>query len=148
MFDNLPGAGKPLGDLGAPRDENFWLRQYLMREGLTGAAVLPPALALRKQAEELPALVAGLTTETEVRAAVRRLNARILDALKKPSDGPSMTQVPVDEDRVVLEWKLAGIARREADRSAAASAVEAEPLDQGQGTPPRRRRRLRLWSRV
>lgn len=109
-FDNLPGAGKPLGDLGRPRDENWWLRQYLIREGVSDVPFLPPALALRKEAEELPEAVAKLATEAQVRAIVAKLNERILDALKKPKDGPSMTLMQVDVERIVLDWRLSRIA--------------------------------------
>ena len=40
LFDDLAGVGKPLADLGAHRDENWWLRQYMMREGINGVAFL------------------------------------------------------------------------------------------------------------
>lgn len=105
-FDNLPGAGKPLGDRGGPRDENWWLRQYLLREGLSGVPFLPPALALRKEVEELPALVAALSTEAQVRVAVGALNDRILSALRKPVEGPSMTVMQVVLEVVLLQWRL------------------------------------------
>ena len=45
-FDNLPGQGKPLGDLGSPDDRDWWLRKLIERERITG--VLPAALQLRK----------------------------------------------------------------------------------------------------
>ncbi len=105
-FDNLPGAGKPLGDRGGSRDENWWLRQYLLREGLSGVPFLPPALALRKEVEELPALVAALSTEAQVRVAVGALNDRILAALRKPVEGPSMTVMQVQVEVVLLQWRL------------------------------------------
>lgn len=106
-FDNLPGAGRPLADLGGPHDENWWLHQYLLREGINGVPFLPPALALRKEAEDLPGTVAGLTSEAQVRAVVGRLNDRILQALKKPVEGPSMTMMALDVDAVVLAWRSA-----------------------------------------
>lgn len=116
-FDNLPGAGKPLGDLGGPRDENWWLRQYMLREGINGVPFLPPALALRKEAEDLQAAVASLSTEQQVREAVADLNQRILEALKKPAaDGPSMTLMQVDAERVVFQWRLGRIGLSTATR--------------------------------
>jgi hypothetical protein len=111
LFDNLPGAGRPLADLGARRDENWWLRQYLLREGVSGTPFLPPALALRKAVEDLPAAVAGLTVEAKVRAVVAALNERIRSALAKPGEGPAMTLMEVEVERVVFEWRLARIAR-------------------------------------
>ena len=112
LFDNLPGAGRPLGDIGGPRDENWWLRQYLLREGVSGVPFLPPALALRKEAEDLPTVVAALDTEAKVRAVVARLNTRIREALAKPADGPSMTLMEVDVERLILDWRLSRISRR------------------------------------
>ena len=50
-FDNLPGQGKPLGDLGSPDDRDWWLRKLIERERITG--VLPAALQLRKDDAEL-----------------------------------------------------------------------------------------------
>ena len=47
-FDNLPGAGKPLEGLDGPHDEEWWVKQKLRREQVSG---LPPALAVRKELE-------------------------------------------------------------------------------------------------
>ena len=53
-FDDLPGAGKPLSDLGDPDDPMWWLRRYAEREHLDLTGALPPALQLRKEAAVLP----------------------------------------------------------------------------------------------
>ena len=140
-FDNLPGAGQPLRDLGGPHDENWWLRQHLLREGVSGAAFLPPALALRKQIEDLPEQVRELATEAQVRLAVERLNERILDALRKPGDGPSVTVMAVEIEDIVLGWRFARIARRHTAR-APDPAEEPVPQDPGHRT-----RRPRRWRR-
>src|SRR5690606_1382132 len=50
-FENLPGAGKPIRDLGDRHDPNWWTRRLIEREQIT--AVLPPALAIRKEVAEL-----------------------------------------------------------------------------------------------
>ena len=50
-FDNLPGAGKPIKDLGAQHDPDWWIKRLVEREKITG--VLPPALQLRKDDAEL-----------------------------------------------------------------------------------------------
>ncbi len=133
-FDNLPGAGRPLRDLGGPHDENWWLRQYLLREGVSGAAFLPPALALRKEVEDLPELVRRIPTEPQVRTVVGRLNDRILDALRKPAEGPPMTLMQVDEEAIVFGWRMSRIAAR-----------PAVPADDD--PPPAARRPRRRWSR-
>ncbi len=111
LFDNLPGAGRPLPDLGERRDENWWLRRHVLREGVSGVPFLPPALALRRAVEDLPEAVAGLTAETTVRAVVAALNDRIRAALARPAEGPSMTLMEVEVERVVFEWRLARIGR-------------------------------------
>jgi hypothetical protein len=139
LFDNLPGAGRPLGDIGERRDENWWLRQYLLREGVTGVPFLPPALALRKEAEDLPAAVAALDTEVKVRAMVARLNARIRDALAKPADGPSMTLMEVDVERLILDWRLFRISHY---GTAQQPGTDQDPATES-GAARRRRWRLR-----
>src|SRR3954465_3309841 len=50
-FDNLPGAGKPIKSLGTQHDPDWWIKQLIEREKITG--VLPPALQLRKDDAEL-----------------------------------------------------------------------------------------------
>ncbi len=132
LFDNLPGAGKPLGDLGGPKDENWWLRQYMQREAIDGVAFLPRALALRKEAEDLPATVAKLRTESDARAAVTKLNERILEALRMPPEGPPMTSMQLDIEEIVKVWREAH-----------------EPIQrtQDESEEPRRRKRLARWRR-
>ncbi len=130
LFDNLPGAGRPLRNLGGPRNENWWLRQYLLREGVSGVPFLPPALALRKEAEDLPAVVAELATEAQVRLIVARLNERIRTALAAPADGPSMTLMELDVEPIILGWRRSLLARQ-------------RPSPQVPEEPPRRRWRRR-----
>src|SRR5262245_47818316 len=74
-FDNLPGAGQPIPDLGRPHDELWWIRDKLKREQINH---LPPALALRKEVAEAVARIAGLATEAEVRRRVAAVNQRIV----------------------------------------------------------------------
>ena len=53
-FDNLAGAGRPLRDHGREYDEDWWVKDWLEREGAT-AGVIPPTLALRREVEDLEA---------------------------------------------------------------------------------------------
>jgi len=39
-LDNLPGAGKPIPGIDEAYDENWWLKAYLKREGITGRELL------------------------------------------------------------------------------------------------------------
>lgn len=50
-FDNLPGSGKPLNDLGTVQDRDWWIKRLVEREHISG--VLPAPLQLRKDDAEL-----------------------------------------------------------------------------------------------
>ncbi|GAB3915925.1 DUF1992 domain-containing protein [Microlunatus endophyticus] len=80
-FDNLKGAGKPLRHLTGPGARD-WVTQWVQREDLSG--VLPPELALRKEAEKIVDTCADLPTEAEVRSVVDELNRRIREMRLRP----------------------------------------------------------------
>jgi hypothetical protein len=102
-FDDLPGKGKPLAALQGPDDENWWVRQFVQREGVPSDALLPTPLQLRKEVERLPETVRDLPTEQAVRAAVSDLNRRIAEWLRAPG-GPAVPVRPVNADEVVARW--------------------------------------------
>ena len=108
-FDNLPGAGKPLPGLHGPREEQWWLKTYLRREGLSAEAVLPTPLQLRKEIERIPGTVRELCTEQAVREVVEKLNARIVDWLRAPS-GPQVQVGLVNAQDVVEQWRADQVA--------------------------------------
>lgn len=136
-FENLPGAGKPLPGAGNPyHDENAWLRDYLCREGVSGDAMLPPSLLLRRDVERLPETVRGAASEHEVRETVAELNRRIVDWLRLPT-GPQVPIAPVDADAVVREW------REQAVRSDAPAAVRRPDIARPRTVP-----RVRWWHRI
>ncbi len=85
-FDNLPGQGKPLGDLGSPDDRDWWLRKLIEREQITG--VLPAALQLRKDDAELDRMLDREATEKQVRETVEDFNRRIIAARRQLQGGP------------------------------------------------------------
>lgn len=133
-FDDLPGRGKPLPHLDDP-SEDWWLRRYLDREGISREMLLPPSVQLRKEIDRLPGTLAALRTERDVRDAVAELNARIVEHLRYPS-GPRISVRRVDADEAVARWA--------ADRSPApACPGAADPVDQG----PRQPRRRWWWRR-
>jgi hypothetical protein len=103
-FDNLPGSGKPLSDHGREYDEDWWVKDWLEREGAT-AGVIPPTLALRREHEDLPAKVDRLRTEREVRDYVADINVRIGKARVGLMDGPPVLLPPFDADEVVSGWR-------------------------------------------
>ncbi|MFF9150948.1 DUF1992 domain-containing protein [Streptomyces sp. NPDC014846] len=102
-FERLPGAGEPLpAELESGYDELWWVRRKMAREGL---AVLPPALALRKEAED--ALVAAYAAPSEriARKIVEDVNVKIRDMMFKPPPGPPLGKKPYDVESVVREWR-------------------------------------------
>jgi hypothetical protein len=102
-FDDLPGAGKPIEDLGGEHDPDWWLKQLIEREKVTG--VLPPALQLRKDDAALDARLDELAAEREVRAELEDFNARVLRARYTPVDGPPLITQPRDVDAEVDRWR-------------------------------------------
>jgi hypothetical protein len=103
-FENLAGAGKPLRDAGRDYEEDWWVKDWLEREGAT-AGVIPPTLALRREVEDLTTRVGRLRTEREVRDYVAELNERIRKATVGLMDGPPVVLPPLDAGEVVEGWK-------------------------------------------
>ena len=103
-FADLPGKGKPLPGLDGPDDENWWITQYIRREGVPSEAMLPTPLQLRKEAERLPDTVRELPTEEAVRGAVAELNRRIAQWLRAPT-GPGVPVRLVDADAIAEGWR-------------------------------------------
>ena len=102
-FDRLPGAGKPLpNDLESPYDELWWVKRKMAREGLS---VLPPALALRKEAEDALAAAYAARSEPAVRKIITNVNAKIRDMLLKPPPGPPLGRKPYEVYLVVGLWQ-------------------------------------------
>jgi hypothetical protein len=102
-FDDLPGLGKPIADLGGQHDPDWWLKRLVEREHITG--VLPPALQLRKEDAELDALLDTMRSEAEVRRVVEEFNARIRHALYRQLDGPPLVTQQRDVDVEVNRWR-------------------------------------------
>ncbi|MBG0564798.1 DnaJ family domain-containing protein [Actinoplanes aureus] len=105
-FDNLSGAGKPLVGYGEEYDEDWWVKDWLRREG-GGASVIPASLAVRRAAEDLPETVAGLRSEQAVREHVAELNERIEKARRGLIDGPPVVLPLFDVDEVLERWRRA-----------------------------------------
>ncbi|MFF8276846.1 DUF1992 domain-containing protein [Streptomyces lateritius] len=101
-FRKLPGFGRPLDDDRAPYDELWWIKGKMHREG---ASVLPPALALRKEAEDAAEAVAAAVSETQVRRILGEINTKIAEALARPPAGPPLNLKPFDVERTVAEWR-------------------------------------------
>ncbi|MEW1893643.1 MULTISPECIES: DUF1992 domain-containing protein [unclassified Streptomyces] len=100
----LPGFGKPIEALSAPYDESWWIKSKMQREGVS---VLPPALALRKEAEDALAGLPEIRTEAEVRRVLSEVNDKIREAVRRPPPGPLLNLRPFDVDALVEEWREA-----------------------------------------
>jgi hypothetical protein len=137
-FDNLPGAGKPIEDLGAQHDPDWWIKRLVEREKITG--VLPPALQLRKDDAELDGRLDRHTAESEVRRVLEEFNARVMKARYTPVDGPPLITMPRDVEAEVGRWRARLQERREAARKQPAVRPEVS-------TPNPARKRWR-WSRT
>ncbi len=96
-FDDLPGAGKPIEDLGEHHDPNWWLKKLVEREHI---AVLPPSLALRKEDAELDDTLDKLNVEAEVRRHVEDFNERVIAARYRLPEGPPLVTMPRDVDEI------------------------------------------------
>ncbi|MFD9698602.1 DUF1992 domain-containing protein [Lentzea sp. NPDC059081] len=102
-FDDLPSAGKPLPGAGEQLDEDWWIKRKVREE--EGTAGLSPSLVLRKEAETARARALAAGTDDEARAIIGQMNAKILEALRKPLSGPPLTLMPFDVDALVRERK-------------------------------------------
>ncbi|MGW0117551.1 DnaJ family domain-containing protein [Streptomyces sp. NPDC003327] len=103
-FRGLAGFGKPLPDDRAPYDELWWIKGKMHREG---ASVLPPALALRKEAEDARAAMDAAASEGQVRRIVGEINTKIAEALRRPPAGPPLRLTPFDVEAEVTRWREA-----------------------------------------
>ena len=102
-FDDLPGAGKPLTGLQNAYDPNWWIRQKIERERLTGLG--PPALTLRTEDAELDERLDVAPSEEAVRGMLTDFNARIIEARRQLQGGPPVVTRPRDVDAEVLRWR-------------------------------------------
>src|ERR1700744_2065679 len=130
VFDNLPGAGRPLPQRRETDFTQAWLRDKLRREGVPAEEMLPTPLRLRREAERLNSGLLSLRSEPEGREAVAEPNTRILHWRRNGIDGPPIPVPLVKEDRAVAAWHDARSAARPA-QDTREPAPGAEP-----GAPP------------
>ncbi len=132
-FDNLPGQGRPIEGLGNQHDPDWWVKKLIERENI---ALLPPALALRKEDAELDDRLDRINVEAEVRREVEDFNARVRTAIYTPPTGPSGPPVITrqrDADAEVTAWRERRTVRIEAQRSARAARDAEEAARVGPG---------------
>lgn len=140
-FDDLPGAGKPLQDLGTVRDPDWWIRRKIERENLTGLG--PPALTLRTEDAQLEARLDELPTEARVRELLDDFNHRVKEARRQLLGGPPVITRPRDVDAEVEAWRTRAMERRIARERALAEEREREAAELAAMTWRERRRAKR-----
>jgi hypothetical protein len=101
-FDNLPGAGKPLPNLGQEYDPLWWVKQLVQRERIS---MLPPALELLRKVEKELATIEKLPDEATVRRRVAALNVEIAKVNATVVEGPPTRLGTLDVDQVVARWR-------------------------------------------
>lgn len=138
-FDDLPGKGKPLPDLGDAHDPDWWIKKLVERENV---ALLPPSVQLRREDAELDAHLDTLTREADVRRHLEDFIARVIAARYRLPEGPPLVTMPRDVDATVVAWAGRREARRQAVRRDAMQARAA-----GRQPRPRRRSGRRWWQR-
>ena len=109
-FDNLPGTGKPIPGLTAPYDPDWWIRQKIEREQITGLG--PAALTLRSEDAGLDARLDAVGTEGAVREILDDFNRRVIEARRQLRCGPPVVTALRDVDTEIARWR----GRREAAR--------------------------------
>jgi len=109
-LDKLPGSGRPLPGLEAGYDPDWWVKQFVQREGVS---VLPPALELLRKVERVLADLSRLPTEAQVREQLVALNAEIAKVNARTLEGPATRLGVLDVDSIITGWR----ARRAAGRS-------------------------------
>src|SRR5215475_15526304 len=101
-FDNLPGAGKPLPNLGQEHDPLWWVKQLVRREQIS---LLPPSLELLRKVETELATIEKLPDEATVRRRVAALNVEIAKVNSSVVEGPPTRLGTFDVDQVVARWR-------------------------------------------
>lgn len=102
LFDNLPGAGKPLASLAEGYDPLWWVKQLVQREQIS---VLPPSLEMLRKVESEMAAVWPLGDEAKVRSRILALNREIAKVNARSTEGPPTRLGPLDVEAIVAEWR-------------------------------------------
>jgi hypothetical protein len=135
-FDDLPGAGKPLPNLHRTHDPNWWIRQKIERERLTGLG--PPALTLRTENAELDARLDAAPSQQAARELLEDFNRRVVEARRQLQGGP-----PVVTPMRDIEEELAKRQERRTNRYREQQAARERQEAERDAMTRRERRRAR-----
>lgn len=137
-FDDLPGLGKPLTGLHSAEDPDWWIKQKMEAEGLSGVA--PAAFQLRKENAQLHETLDSFSREQDVRDYLAGFNERVRAAVMDLRQGPPVFTPPRHVETEVELWRKRRRAKAPTRRETHPSSPGPE---KGTGTPSRRRWRRR-----
>jgi hypothetical protein len=106
-FDNLPGAGQPLSNLGQEDGLLWWVKQLVQREQIS---ILPPSLELLRKVEKELAAFEKLSDEATVRHRVAALNVEIAKVNATVVEGPPTRLSTLNVDRILERWRRTRLA--------------------------------------
>ncbi|MGY1617896.1 DUF1992 domain-containing protein [Geodermatophilus sp. SYSU D00691] len=104
-FERLEGAGRPLPRRDREQTSYDWALQWARRENGGTDGMLPPGLALRKERDGLPGVVAHLPSEVAVRALVEDFNDRVAAHWRRPADRADAVPGMADLDALLEHWR-------------------------------------------
>ena len=80
----------------------------MAKENLETADLVPPVIALRREAQSYPAALVEFSREQDVREVLRDYNQRVIDDIRSPKFGPTIPVVAprVDIDAMVEQWRV------------------------------------------
>jgi len=104
-FEGLSLTGKPLPRRDREKSSYEWALEWARREEDDVAAMLPTGLALRKEREQLPGLIARQTSEVAVRALVQAHNERVDQYYRRPADRVWVPVGMADLDAELAAWR-------------------------------------------
>jgi hypothetical protein len=104
-FEGLAGAGRPLPRRDREQTSYEWALDWARRENGGADGMLPPGLALRKERDGLPEVVARLGSEAGVRALVDDFNDRVAAHWRRPADRADAVPGMADLDALLEHWR-------------------------------------------
>jgi hypothetical protein len=104
-FEGLAGAGKPLPRRDKEKSSYEWALEWARREEADPVSMLPSGLVLRKEREDLPALVAAQPTEERARAVLEAHNARVDAYYRRPVEGVWIPVGMADVEQELTRWR-------------------------------------------
>ncbi|MDO8143708.1 DUF1992 domain-containing protein [Isoptericola sp. 178] len=101
-FDDLPLQGKPLPGIGGSHDPDWWLKNLVQRDHITGVL---PAAQLRQEDAVLEETLDREGDENRVRQVLEDFNARVVDARRQLRGGPPVVTPTRDVEQEVARWR-------------------------------------------